>query len=260
MERDVTPERAAEKYLQERKPELSDSSLYNHRSLLRQFRRWCDEEGIKSMQELDGFLLSDFKVFRREHDGVNEVTLRANMSVLRVFIKWCESRDLVTGGLSEKILPPDPDNDARDKTIDQETADQILDYLEKYEYATLRHALFTLLRDTGIRVGTVRALDKSDFHPDDQYVVVAHRPNKGTPLKNGEGGEREVNLHQWVCEVLSDYVEMHRHDVTDDHGREPLFATEHGRPHRTTLRKHVVALTRPCYYTGESPRPREGRV
>jgi hypothetical protein len=42
-------------------------------------------------------------------------------------------------------------------------------FLQKYEYATKRHALFALLLDTGFRLGTVRALDLDDCHPE-QHV------------------------------------------------------------------------------------------
>jgi len=253
----MTPEEAVERYLKEKKPRCSDSTYYNYSSLLSRFFDWCEEEdGPDSVGDLDGFHLSDFKMYRREEDGINEVTLYNQMTVMRVFIRWLESRGLVESGLSDNMLMPQPDDDARTEKIDSETAGQILQYLQKYEYATKRHALFTLLWDTGFRIGTVRALDLGDYHPDEQYVELNHRPETDTPLKNGTDAEREVNLHGWVCEVLDDYVGMHRDDVTDEAGREPLLTTAHGRPVASTLRPLISTVTRPCHYGEDCPHDR----
>ena len=43
------------------------------------------------------------------------------------------------------------------------------------------------------------ALDVDDYNADEMYVEVHHRPEDGTPLKNQEKAEREVNLHEWVA-------------------------------------------------------------
>lgn len=130
-------------------------------------------------------------------------------------------------------------------------------HLHKYEYASMPHVLFALLWDTGFRLGTVRALDVGDYHPDEMYVEIHHRPETDTPLKNQEKAEREVNLHEWVCHTLDDYLADRRPDVTDDHGRRPLLATRNGRAGQTTLRKRIRCLTRPCEYTGECPHGRD---
>jgi integrase len=164
--------------------------------------------------------------------------------------------DVVAGGFAENMIIPSPKEEARDNKIPPDPAEAILEYLEKFEYATLRHALFALLWDTGFRLGTVRALDLDDYYPDERYVRVRHRPEQGTPLKNGENAEREVNLHGWVCEVLNDYVEMNREDIEDDYGRKPLLTTKYGRPAGTNLRQNINAITRPCHYTGECPHNR----
>jgi integrase len=57
--------------------------------------------------------------------------------------------------------------------------------------------------------------------------------------------------------VIVDYIDHHRQDVTDEHGREPLLTTEQGRPHKTTVQRNIYAITRPCYYTNDCPHDRE---
>jgi len=252
----MAPEDAAQRYLNERKTDVSDSTYYNHSSNLKQFVEWCDREGIESINQVDSFDVSDFKMYRRDEDGINNVTLYNQMATLRIFLRWCESRGLVEG-LSENIMLPDRGDAAKDTTLDPDEAQRLLDYLQKYEYASRQHALFSLLWDTGFRLGSVIALDVEDYHPDEQYVEVHHRPEQGTPLKNGVAGEREVNLHGWVCRVLDDYIAGRRENVTDDAGRRPLFSTKQGRAHRNTPRRRIVSMTRPCEYTGECPHGRD---
>ncbi len=256
MSRSMTPERAAERYLKERKAEVSESTHRNHKYALKRFVEWADEAGLDDISELDGFHVHDFKIHRRENDDINEVTLYNNLCALRVFIRWLESVGVVENDVAEDMILPNPD-DTRDEKIEPDTAEDILTYLRKFEYATLRHALFALLWDTGFRLGTVRSLDLEDYHSDEQYVEVHHRPDEGTALKNGQSAEREVNLHEWVCEILDDYIQSHRHDVTDDAGREPLLTSRHGRPVRSNLRQHINAVTRPCHYGDECPHDRD---
>lgn len=253
----MTPERAVERYLKEREPEVSESTQRNHKYALKRFVEWCDETGLDDISELDGFHIHDFKIYRRENADINEVTLYNNLCALRVFVRWLESMEVVDSEVAENMILPNPDDDAREEKIGPETAEAILEYLDKFEYATLRHALFALLWDTGFRLGTVRALDVSDYNPEGEYVEVHHRPDTGTPLKNKANAEREVNLHPWVCEVLNDYIRMHRNGVTDENGREPLLTSPQGRPVASNLRAHINALTRPCHYSGECPHDRD---
>ena len=54
-----------------------------------------------------------------------------------------------------------------------------------------------------------------------------------------------------------DYIETHRHDVTDDYGRNPLFTTEYGRITKNTLRAYIYRMTRLCDYGKECPHDRD---
>jgi site-specific recombinase XerD len=132
-----------------------------------------------------------------------------------------------------------------------------MQYLRTYEYASLRHVLFTLMWTTGIRVGTARGLNVGDYNSDEMYIDVVHRPEEGTPLKNKRPAERQIALHEWVCVIIDDYIEGKRKDIVDDYDRQPLFPSSQGRAHRTTLRKKITTLTRPCVYTNECPHNRE---
>lgn len=255
MSRQMEPERAVERYLKERRPEVAESTYHNHKYTLDRFVEWCIEGELNDISQLDGFHIHDFKIHRRDQ-GINEVTLYNNLCTLRVFVRWLESMEVVKKGLAESMILPNPD-DTRENMISEETAECILEYFQKFEYASFQHALFALLWDTGFRIGTVRSLDLDDYHSEDYYIEVAHRPETDTPLKNQQGAERHVNLHQWVCEILDDFIRVNRKEVLDEHGRKPLFTSSYGRPAKTTLRQRVNGLTRPCIYTGDCPHDRE---
>lgn len=100
-------------------------------------------------------------------------------------------------------------------------------------------------------------MDVDDYDADEQYVKVRHRPDTETPIKNKGDGERLVALSDDICELLDDWLNNKRPDVTDDHGREPLLASREGRLQKTTLRMYVYRWTRPCAHGEECPHDRD---
>jgi len=172
------------------------------------------------------------------------------MTTLRVFLNWAGDYEAVPHEFYERVRVPKlpRDQNAKDTKISPERADNILEYLKKYQYASQKHTLFSLLWHTGMRIGAARSLDLKDFDRENNYVEVHHRPDEETPLKNGINGERPVSIDNTRTKLLSDYIEARRHDVTDDYGREPLFTTSHGRPALSTLRERIYSLSRPCKY------------
>lgn len=177
------------------------------------------------------------------------------MSTLRVFLKWAGSIEAVPQNLYDKVMVPRvrPEERQRDETLNAEDAQEILEYLSKYEYASKEHAVMALLWQTGIRVGAAHSLDVDDVSLDENYVQLNHRPDEGTTLKNGKSGQRPVALTPDASEVLAEYIRTHRRDVTDDYGREPLFTTAHGRMHGNTIRRLTYRVTAPCYRGVDCP-------
>jgi site-specific recombinase XerD len=247
---------AVERYLREREQNVSESTLYNHSSQLKQFIEWCEASSDRpdKVGEIDSFHISDFRIHRSE--TLEEVTLYNQMSMLRVFIKWCEGRNLIEN-ISEGIIMPNVEDDSKDEFLEPERGRELLEYLQKYDYASLKHTLFAILWTTGMRVGTARGLDLSDFKPEEKYLDINHNPDEETPLKNGYSAERQVNIHDWVSHIIEDYIEDRRIEVEDDYGRKPIFTTNHGRVHRNTLRKRIRNMTRPCEFTDHCPYDRE---
>lgn len=73
-----------------------------------------------------------------------------------------------------------------------------------------------------MRIGAVRSLDLSDVRLEDRCLDLVHRPDTGTTLKNGQGGERPVAISEELTDLLNDYINKTRTAIIDDHGRKPL--------------------------------------
>jgi len=141
--------------------------------------------------------------------------------------------------------------------LDADDAEPMLEYLERYEYASRRHVTVSLLWHTMMRIGAAHALDVEDYDPEGQCLEIRHRPETGTPIKNQWKGQRTIALSGEVCLVLDDWLRDRRPDVTDDHGRCPLLATSHGRLSKSTLWKYCYQCTRSCVYGDGCPHDRE---
>lgn len=255
----LSPERAKDMYHDEREREVSERTLQAHHYRLVHFIRWCDQEDIDNMNDLSGRKLHEYRLWRKNDGDLNPVSLRTQLETLRVFIRFCETIDAVPSGLHEKILLPTLSNDdeQREEILRSEQAKGVLEYLRQFEYASRTHVVLELLWHTGIRLGSLLALDVNDYDPDEQRLELHHRPETGTSLKNSGEGERLVALDPYVCEVLDDWVAHQRPEQRDEHGREPLLTTSQGRLAGTTVRETVYKATRACYYSGGCPHNRE---
>jgi site-specific recombinase XerD len=255
----IEPDEALELYLADRQNNVSQATIYSHRSRLGHFVRWCDKEELSNLNELTGRQLHAYRIWRRTEGNLSKVSEKTQMDTVRVFVKWLESIDGVQDDLHTKVRSPtlSGDDNIRDIMLDEDRAGQILEYLAKYEYASRPHVVLTLMWHTMMRVGAIHALDRSDYNSTEQSLKVLHRPDSGTPIKNQKEGERFVALSSDVCSILDDWIEERRPSVTDKHGREPLVTTSEGRAHVSTLRGDCYRYTRPCTVSDECPHERD---
>lgn len=262
----LTPEDAIEMYEADRKQELRKTSLAVHQSALRFFKQWCSIREIENLNNLTGRQLHQYRTWRREDaptktDTLSKQSEKTQQKILRQFIRYCEQIDAVPVGLHAKVrIPSVPDDDvARSETVDADQAQEIINWLSDYHYASLEHVVWLLLADTGARIGTIVALDLDDYRhqKDSPHIRVRHRPATGTKLKNGENGERLIAVSEDTCKIIDEYVAHQRPEITDEYNREPLLATSHGRVAKGTVRKYVYKWTRPCAIGHGCPHDRD---
>jgi site-specific recombinase XerD len=255
----LNPETAKQMYLRERQGEVSDRTLQAHHYRLEQFIRWCDRNDVENLNDLTGRDLHQFRLWRKDDGDLNTVSLRTQLQTLRVFTRFCETIDGVSAGLSDRVRMPEAsaEEERSRAVLPAERAHDVLEHLRQFEYASLPHVVLELLWHTGIRMGAAHALDVPDYDSEGAYVAVRHRPETETALKNAGNGERLVALSLEVCEVLDDWIDHNRPNVTDERDRRPLLATRHGRLAKSSLRGIVYRVSRPCYYADHCPHGRD---
>lgn len=247
----ITPTEAKELYHKSRREEVAERTLELQENYVGKFVDWCNKNDIDNMNDVTARTVHEFRLtFASKYA---QSTLSVCLSIVRRFIQFCESIDGIEPGVAERIELPNREENARDEMLESERAEEILAYLGKYHYSSRSHALLSLMWHTGLRVGTVRSLDVNDYDPERDRLRIHHRPDTGTPLKNKENAERYVTLSPEVSEIIRDYIGEHRHDVTDDYDRTPLFTTRNGRARKNTLGRNIYAVTRPCMTEGGCP-------
>jgi len=142
-----------------------------------------------------------------------------------LFLKFLESIDGIEEGLHDEMLIPSIEDEkaVSNSILEANKADQVIDNIGKYEYASKRHALLTVLWHTSCRMRAEHSLDVSDFYAEEQALSIRHRPDTESNLNNKRSSEYICALSDGIWEVLQDYIDVTCEEVTDNHGRAPLF-------------------------------------
>lgn len=82
---DLTPREAVRRYLDGRRTELTDETVSSYYYRLKLFVEWCETNGIQSVDDLDGWTISQYKS-ARSGEGVAPSTLHNEMETLKTEI------------------------------------------------------------------------------------------------------------------------------------------------------------------------------
>lgn len=268
---DWSPQKGVDKYLDKREEEISEKTYEEYEDELAEFIGYCEMRDIDPLHELSKANMTELDEWYRTEvptqvKRYGPKTTRDFIYLIRNFIQYLEDQEVVKEGLHIYLEPPELDSDdgVSDEFLEGDRAQNILDYLSTYEYATIDHAVWALLTAFGGRRGTIRAIDKDDCILKEEelddgekpYIELEHRPEQGTPLKNGKESAREVVIDRWIAELLRDYIAVNRKDKTDEYGRKPLLTTRYGRISVSTISKYAYKWTRPCKVSRECPHNR----
>ncbi|MEY7852171.1 tyrosine-type recombinase/integrase [Natrarchaeobius sp. A-rgal3] len=267
----ISPLEAVEMYHDAMRDEHAESTRRSAKHRLRAFIQFCDENEIEDLNDLSGRDLYKYRSWRREGHGddrepIKLVTLKGQLATLRRFLRFAANIDAVPPELYEQVTLPTMKNgeDVSETTLDPNRAIAILDYLERAQPGSRDHIIVMMLWRTGARTGAIRGLDLRDLDLDGSHPRVSgpairfvHRPETGTPLKNQEKGTRWNRISEKAARYIEDYIEYHRPDVTDEHGRNPLITTQYGRPAGNTFRTTLYRVTRPCWRGESCPHDRD---
>jgi len=267
----IPPAEAAEMYHHAKRDGHAEATRRSSKHRIGAFLQFCEEHAIDNPNELSGRDLFQYRIWRREGQGegrepIKLVTLKGQLATLRTFLKFAANIDAVAPSLYEQVALPTMKHgaDVSDSTLEPGRAVDVLESLERAHPASRDHIIMLLLWCTGARTGAIRGLDLADLalegeHPEVKGPAIrfVHRPETDTPLRNQEDGTRWNRISELTAKYLTDYLELHRHDVTDDHGRNPAITTTHGRPAGNTIRKVLYRITRPCWRGEDCPHDRD---
>ena len=249
---DLSPREARDRYLDKRRVDASESTISSYHYRLKLFVEWCEDHDIESMAHLSGWDIDSYEAHRRG-GAIARTSLNNELTTLKNWLEYCARIEVVDEDLPEKVDVPDltADEETRETTFDAHEARRLIDHYRSSDQCASRgHVLLELAWFTAARVGGIRALDVRDLRetPEGPYLHFTHRPETGTPLKNGADGERPVGIDQDLATILDEYVDSSRIEVSDDHGRQPLITGQRGRPTPGTLRDWMYLATQPCHY------------
>jgi len=284
----LAPREAFEMWMQHQQSEKASSTLRSYRYRVSPFIDWLEDRGLDDLNDLTGREMMRFDAHERDR-GLEQNTLNSRFGTIRLFLKFCVKLDAVPKTLPWKVEPPELSKEDRvnREKLTSERADELLENLGTYHYASLDHALVFTMWRTAARIGALHALDLDDVYLSEEdlsrlrhehstvsesvfeqileeveppFLWFRHRPNAAvsTPLKKQYAGERPVNLSPEVGRVLRGYLRVSRPDVVEEDGREPFFASPKSRQRlsRSGMRNRIYRLTQPCRF-GECPHGRD---
>ncbi|WP_238378378.1 tyrosine-type recombinase/integrase [Haloarcula rubripromontorii] len=283
----VEPREAFDLWMQQQ--EMADSTAQSYRYRVQPFLEYCDEAGIDDLSDLTTRDIKEFEACRWNSD-LQRNTLNNQFGTLRLWFEYCRDLNAVSEDVFRAWEVPDLSKEDRVNTakLITDRAQGILDELDQFRYASREHVLMLLLWRTTARIGTLRSLDLCDVYLDDgdrqrlraelegegfaphvvesildeaslPFLYPRHRSESETPLKNKTGGERVINIADWVADVVRGYLRVNRSDIVDEYGREPLFSSKKGsgRLSKSAMRNWVYVLTQPCEFGGRCPHDRD---
>lgn len=234
-----------------RRRNRSPATRAQYKRTIPHFIDFAEQHGVTAPSGISTELVDKYvDELRAEYDV--DATILTYTKNVRGWLRWLAKRDhcseVVYRILDKDELGLSPK--ARDVALPESEAKVIIPKLRRQRRGSAMHAIIELIWNAGPRIGAVHSLDIQDFDPENNTIRLRHRPETGTRLKNGEkddatpgDGERDVEIADNVVDAISLYIETERPDVTDENGREPLFATARGRAARSTLRRWVYQAT-----------------
>ena len=92
----TAPHKARRDFLKAENQSLKDAAARTYEYQTSHFVNYVGDRGIESMNSIDGHLLEQWGLERKDEDIV-PITLHNDVRRVRMFIRWCESSDQKRG-------------------------------------------------------------------------------------------------------------------------------------------------------------------
>lgn len=291
------PWEAFELWLDQQRGEKSTATIDTYERRVRPFIEFLTGTcGIGNLNDVTSRHVKAYEAHRKQELAVN--TQNNQFGTIRLFLRYARDLDAIHPDVVDALDVPGLSKSERVNTekLPSQRATEILEYLDRFEYASRRHVMFLLLWRTTMRIGTLHSLDVDDLYltNEDQvrlrqeledagheeavieelveqapfpFIWPRHRPDDGAAgLKKDWEGERTIGIQDWVADVLADYLRVNRGELTDEDDRRPLLPSRKGtgRLSASAIRNWCYILTQPCEFGdpcpyGEDPETCEAR-
>jgi integrase len=191
----VTLEDAVDDFVRSKETEgKAPKTLMKYRQELRLFKQFLREhKGATTLQAVTAQQCDAYTAWRKKHDQLDDYTLYNVLVVLKTFMRWCETRNLITASPLAKVRLCKPRRRKHPAATQQQ-----LEAVLSVATGTL-FAVFAMLGFTGLRIGEVIALRPEDVDLVGRVIRVHHRENWRPKT---EGSEREVPIHPRLLAIL----------------------------------------------------------
>lgn len=174
-------------------------TLRDYRRVLEPFAEWCGKHGI-ALHNLRRDQVREYVGDLRQR-GWADNTLSIHVRALRTFLHWLFQEGLTDENLALFIRPPKPIRKVEEPLTAEEVR-ALLSVCDGDRFAQRDRALILLLADTGLRIGELLRLKRTDVHFSEDgssaYLLV-YAPKTKT--------HRFVFLARPSAEALRDYLE-----------------------------------------------------
>lgn len=246
---ETTIEEIIDLFLAVNRQDWSGGTPRTYKTSLAKFSDYLQQADVRYVGDLDRNIAGNY-VRWLTSEGYSKPTINNYSGDASRLLEELDRQGLVPPGIQVAIDPPTLDDEeaSSDNMLAPDIVQNLLQYYRNDDraYGTRAHALLEVIWDVMCRRLGVIALDVRDYDPDEGTLTFRHRPDTGTRLKDGKNHERMVKLSGTVNEVLDYYRRCERHQVRDEHGRQPLFASRQGRPSKGTVTSWCYQLTQPC--------------
>lgn len=248
---DLSIPEAVDVFCRRKRPNWKGETERTYRKNLEPFEEYADQEDLDTLADLERWNVGAYTDYLLDHEeDWARATISTRQKNARTWLKFLEGQGYLDLGLHLAIEPIrlDDGEESSNQKLAAEDARVLLQfYRENIKWrGTRRHALLEVIWHVACRYAGVAALDVDDYDDKEGILKFRNRPESGTRLKEGDDHQRNVIISEEPKQMLDLYVARERFEVRDDEGRRPLFASQKGRPARSTVRGWCYEATQPC--------------